>query len=282
MARRARVHVPLGHYHVTLRGNHQEALFASVADRRALDDIVADSAEVTGATVDAFCWMTNHLHLLVQIGEVPLDKLMQRISMRYARYRHSCLRTTGHLFERRYGARHVHDDAYFLTALRYIHRNPCAAGLATEPAAYPWSSHTAYLGQHRISWLRTAFGLSLFHPETALAREAYRAFVAYAGQDDPGAFAGPFPVESSVAPVGAVAREQALELIAREVCTAHGAGLDLIRGPSRARSLGAVRVEIARRAQARGGTTLGEVARFLGRDASALCQLLARHPKKPL
>jgi hypothetical protein len=62
--------------------------------------------------------MTNHLHALVQIGDRPLGKIMQRISMRYSRYRHKSLRTTGHLFERRYKARLVDVDAYFLTLLR--------------------------------------------------------------------------------------------------------------------------------------------------------------------
>ena len=112
-----------------------------------LNSIVGETLARSQARVHAFCWMTNHLHALVQISDIPLAPIMQRIAMRYARYRHRRLETTGHLFERRYGARFINDDAYFLTVLRYIHLNPCKANLVVDPTDYPWSSHGAYLGR---------------------------------------------------------------------------------------------------------------------------------------
>ena len=85
MPRPPRLHVPGGHYHVILRGNHREPLFDSPADREALGDIVAKAIERFDARVHAFCWMTNHLHLLMQIDQRPLGKPMQRIAMRFTR-----------------------------------------------------------------------------------------------------------------------------------------------------------------------------------------------------
>jgi putative transposase len=102
MPRSARLHVPGGFYHVVLRGNHREALFSTADDRQIINDIVADSISRHGARAHAFCWMSNHLHALLQIDHSPLGGIMQRIAMRYARHRHKTLRTTGHLFERRY------------------------------------------------------------------------------------------------------------------------------------------------------------------------------------
>jgi REP element-mobilizing transposase RayT len=128
MPRLPRLHVPGGCYHVVLRGNHREDLFATAEDRRALNDIAAEALLDVGARVHAFCWMTNHLHGLFQIAEQPLGKLMQRIAMRYSRYRHHQLRTTGHLFERRHRVWLVDADAYFVGLLRYIHLNPVKAG----------------------------------------------------------------------------------------------------------------------------------------------------------
>ena len=84
MPRPPRLHVPGGHDHVILRGNHREPLFDSPADREALGDIVAKVIERFDARVHAFCWMTNHLHLLMQIDQQPLGKPMQRIAMRYS------------------------------------------------------------------------------------------------------------------------------------------------------------------------------------------------------
>jgi len=87
-----------------MRGNHREDLFETANDRHVLNDIVAEALLENGARLHAFCWMTNHLHALIQIGERPLGKLMQRIATRYSRYRHRVLCTTGQLFERRYKA----------------------------------------------------------------------------------------------------------------------------------------------------------------------------------
>ena len=146
MPRLPRLHVAGGFYHVTLRGNHREPLFGSDSDRRVLNSIVAESIERDRARVHIVCWMTNHLHLLMQVADAPLGKVMQRIAMRYSRYRHRRLKTTGHLFERRYQAKLVDMDSYAIALLRYIHLNPVVASIVPDPAEYPWSSYRAYLG----------------------------------------------------------------------------------------------------------------------------------------
>jgi REP element-mobilizing transposase RayT len=89
------LHVAGGFYHVTLRGNHQEDLFAAPEGRKVLNDIVAEALPVHGARCHAFCWMTNHLHAFMQVGDAPLGPLVQRIAVRYARYRHKQLDTKG-------------------------------------------------------------------------------------------------------------------------------------------------------------------------------------------
>lgn len=86
MPRHPRLHVPRGFYHVTLRGNHSESIFSTDGDRQKLNAIVAEAIDKYGARVHLFCWMTNHLHFLLQIGEVKAGKVVQRIAMRYSRY----------------------------------------------------------------------------------------------------------------------------------------------------------------------------------------------------
>jgi REP element-mobilizing transposase RayT len=169
---------------VILRGNHREALFGNSQDRCALNDIVADVSSRFEIRIHAFCWMSNHLHALLQIADRPLGQVMQRIAARYSRYRHKSLRTTGHLFERRYRAKLVDVDAYFLALLRYIHLNPVKARIVRDPADYPWSSHRAYLGTEPIAWLTTTFGLSLFSTDLARARRAYRQFILQSSADE--------------------------------------------------------------------------------------------------
>lgn len=80
MPRLPRLHVPGGCYHVILRGNHREAIFGSDRDRIELNRIVAEGLIRYQARLHVFCWMTNHLHALVQIGDEPLGKLMHHIA----------------------------------------------------------------------------------------------------------------------------------------------------------------------------------------------------------
>jgi putative transposase len=119
--------------HVTARGNHRQDIFFKHADRQLLDEIMSEALERSGARIHAYCWMTNHVHLLVQVGERPLGRLMQQVGARFARTIQKELRTTGHLFENRYHALLVDVDNYFLELLRYIHLNPVRAHIVSLP-----------------------------------------------------------------------------------------------------------------------------------------------------
>jgi len=282
MSRPPRLHVPGGCYHVTLRGNHREDLFASSSDRATLNEIVADALDRFDARLHAFCWMTNHLHALVQIGESPLGNLVGSVASRYSRYRHKALGTTGHLFERRHGARLVAVDSYFLAVLRYVHLNPVKAGLASDPGEYPWSSHRVYLGAESIGWVTTELGLSLLGGDLRDARSAYSKLVGGSLPDDE------IAIEERVHPdderiLGGdefVARVRAtreparerktLDELASRVCADHSIEVGLLRSGSRWHDLTPIRLELLERAVTTCVANLTEVARYLGRDPSTL------------
>jgi putative transposase len=292
MPRLPRLHVAGGCYHVMLRGNHREDLFATSADRLALNEIVGEVLDRFGSRAFAFCWMTNHLHLLLQIADWPLGRMMQRIAMRYSRYRHKQLRTTGHLFERRYRAKLVEVDAYLAALLRYIHLNPVAAGIAVDPGDYAWSSHRAYLGLESFAWLNTDVGLGLFGTTTVDARASYAKWMAqavYASEErlleethpeDARILGGDRFLATLPPPKSLTRASETLEQLAARTCTAHGVALDRVRSADRRRHLSSVRAEIASHAIDRRIATLTEVARYLGRDPSALSTLLDRHSKR--
>lgn len=288
MPRPPRLHVPGACYHVVLRGNHRESLFDTVADRAVLNEIVADALPRFGCRIHAFCWMTNHLHLLVQIAERPLGKLVQRVAVRYSRYRHKALLTRGHLFERRYKAKLVDVDAYFLVLLRYIHMNPVKSAIVTDPSHYPWSSHRAFLGIESVPWLTTEFGLSLFSKDVAQARIAYRGFIIAGSEhgkdldpqshpDDPRVLG----TDTFIANIPVVPHRQrcplTLEQFAVLVCGERRVSPELLRSPSRERHLASIRAVFAVQAIERHIGTQSEIARFLNRDASSLRKLLERH-----
>jgi putative transposase len=77
MPRRPRIHVEGGHYHVTLRGNHRQPIFVVESDRALLNVIVRRAIDRYSLRLHAYCWMRNHLHLLVQVGCEPLSNPMR-------------------------------------------------------------------------------------------------------------------------------------------------------------------------------------------------------------
>lgn len=178
MARPVRVHVYGGIYHVIMRGNAREPIFFDSDDRRQLNGIIAEGLDRYNCRIHAFCWMTNHIHAVVQVAERPLSEFMCWSASRYARFINRKRDRSGHLFERRHKVIVVNDDAYLLELVRYIHLNPVMAGIAVSPARYTWSSHRGYLGTQRTEWLTTTGVLSCFSSSVSTARKRYQEFMA--------------------------------------------------------------------------------------------------------
>jgi len=177
MARKPRVHYPGALYHVTLRGNAGQTIFFDSRDRTRLYLLLQEGIERFRHRIHAFCLMSNHLHLAIQVGDIPLPRIIQNLSFRYTRWINWRQRRSGHLFQGRYKAVLVDADAYLLELTRYIHLNPVRAGIVKEPEDYPWSGHRAYLGREVIPWLTTDWVLSQFSKRESSARESYGRFI---------------------------------------------------------------------------------------------------------
>jgi hypothetical protein len=121
--------------------------------------------------------MRNHIHLIIQTGDIPLSRIMQNISLRFTKWINYKQSRTGHLFQGRYKALLIDADAYLLELIRYIHLNPVRAGIVASVEEYPWSGHSAYLGTELLPWFTTEYVLSLFSPEVEQSRNVYDSFV---------------------------------------------------------------------------------------------------------
>ncbi|MFQ6004697.1 MAG: transposase [Woeseia sp.] len=289
MPRQPRLHVPGAIYHVMLRGNNCQDLFFCATDHIHLIQLVDRATSRLNAKIHAFCWMSNHIHLAIQISDEPLGRLIQWIASRYAYYINRRLGRTGHVFERRYRAILVYDDSYLLALVRYIHLNPVKAGMVTEPEAYHWSSHRYYLGRGVLDWLVTDWVLSMFDRNLHRARESFHNFVTAADADDIPAELLIGSDEDRRLAGGNKMLEKfgdcndrpsppcSLEDIIDSVCAKYDTEPASISGPSRQRRLVRIRAEIACEAVAKGAATLAEIGRRLHRSDVAIGKLVRRY-----
>ena len=288
MPRPPRLHVDGGFYHVILRGNHREEIFHHPSDRDRFAELVAEVVERFRMRVHAFCWMSNHVHLAMQVGDAPLGPAMMRIGSRFARHMQRQRPTTGHFFERRYRATLVDADSYLLELVRYIHLNPVRAGIVADPIDYAWSSHRAYLGRTMLPWLTTEFALRLFSDDLAAARRAYADFVV----SDIGAAPGEQPVKGTASDTRVLGDDQfmaglpsrvrarshlSLDELIQRLSAMNGVSVESLSSDGRLRATARVRALSAHYAIKLRIATLSAVARRFGRSASALSQSLEHY-----
>jgi REP element-mobilizing transposase RayT len=101
------------------------------------------------AFVYAWALIPNHFHLAIRTGTESLSSVMRRLMTGYAETFNHRYKRHGHLFQNRYKSTVVDDEAYLLSLVRYIHRNPLRARLVrsmTALARYPWTGHSSLTG----------------------------------------------------------------------------------------------------------------------------------------
>src|SRR5574337_291505 len=146
MPRGSRLDAPGVLHHVMARGIESALLFRTDEDRLDFLRRLAAQVETTGAQVFAWALLPNHVHLLLRTGQRPLASLMRRLLTGYAIGFNRRHRRHGHLFQNRYRSIVVEEEPYLLGLTRYIHLNPCRAGLVRELDQldrYPWTGDSA-------------------------------------------------------------------------------------------------------------------------------------------
>ncbi|MBU1091793.1 transposase [Patescibacteria group bacterium] len=130
-----------------------------------------------------FTLMPNHFHLLLkQKAEDGVSKFMQKLGMGYAKYFNKKYERTGSLFQGKFKAVAIEEQAHFLHILHYIHTNPLAnlnyqhRVLIVEQVKfledYRWSSFPDYTGKKNFpSVTQREFLLDFFGGEKKYKEE---------------------------------------------------------------------------------------------------------------
>jgi putative transposase len=161
------------YYHVYARGNSRGKVFPEPADyemflmllRRYLS--AEEARDPYGVSYPnfynkielvAFCLMPNHFHFLVYQHQTgAMSALMRSLLTSYSRYFNKKYHRSGPLFESRYKASLISDDAYLQHITRYIHLNP------RQWRSHAWSSLKYFLQPSTETWIRPKRALSLFN-----------------------------------------------------------------------------------------------------------------------
>jgi putative transposase len=176
-------------YHIVVRGvgdseifrddgDYYRAIFSlyefnttepiEIREQRRKRKLVKDAGGQSSGTRDllvavlAFCFMPNHIHLLMrQLKDGGITQFMRKFGTGYAAYFNKKYNRKGHLFQGRFRAVHIKDDEQLKTVFVYIHANPISLieprwkekGIKNSQKVikflenYKWSSYSDYLGK---------------------------------------------------------------------------------------------------------------------------------------
>jgi putative transposase len=145
------------------RGSNRGVIFILPGDRVDFLSRFGKAATRHEWRVLAYCLLTNHYHAVLQIPEGGLSEGMQLLNGTFSRRQSVRYARTAHLFRNRFGCRRIERAGDLVGAIRYVLRNPVAAGLCEHPAGWPWSSYRASVGAvSPPSWLDVPSILALF------------------------------------------------------------------------------------------------------------------------
>lgn len=145
MARRPR-DTAEGLFHVTTHAVREVPLYHRALDRMHFLRELARALARTDVLCVGYCLMTTHYHLLLNVGDGALPRVMHSLNFRYAAWLNATYAFRGHVTAARYWSRRISDDADLRGAYRYVMRNPVRAGITATAAEWEWSSFAGTLG----------------------------------------------------------------------------------------------------------------------------------------
>jgi REP element-mobilizing transposase RayT len=165
---------------VLIRGIERRKIFRDDADRENFLDRLGGILVETSTACYGWTLLSNHVHLLLRTGTVPLATVMARLLTGYVVSFNRRHRRHGYLFQNRYKSILCQEDPYLLELVRYIHLNPLRARMVRdvkELEGFPYAGHGALLGKQKQPWQDVGYVLGQFGGGVREARRRYRAYV---------------------------------------------------------------------------------------------------------
>jgi REP element-mobilizing transposase RayT len=271
MPRTPRIDAPGCLHHVVVRGIERRRIFRDELDRRDLLNRLDRILPEAGTSCYAWALMPNHAHFVLRTGPIPIATVMARVNTGYAIRFNRRYARVGYLFQNRYRAFLVENDAYLLTLVRYVHLNPLRAGIVDSLASlerHPWTGHAALMGKTVARFQDSERILAHFGRTT---KEARRRLIEWMRDSSPSQVENPEALRLPQAnPAAGLA-----ELIGR-VCLRQGVPVSDVLARRKSRPVVDARAEIVLRAGLELGLSGAEIARGLGLSKATVSQARAR------
>jgi REP element-mobilizing transposase RayT len=183
MARNPRIELADAIYHVMAYANGQAKLFLGEKDCLLFCGTLAEAMEQFNVFLHGYCFLSNHVHLVVQTPTGNLSRFMAWLQSTFTNRHNRRHKRSGHLFRGRYKALLVDDKRHGRDLISYIHINPIRkkikneityTGGLKELRQYKWSSHGCYAGTSKspVQGLSDDW-LKFWHADKQTARKLY-------------------------------------------------------------------------------------------------------------
>jgi len=87
----------------------------------------------------AWCIMPNHVHVLIEMKDKPLPRIVWTLKSYTAHEANKLLGRRGKFWMKDHFDRYIRDEKHFNATVKYILENPVRAGLVEIPDQWPWS-----------------------------------------------------------------------------------------------------------------------------------------------
>jgi len=182
MGRDLRVIDPDYPYHAGSNGNNRGPLVLDHTDCEIFCEELNRVATKYEWKVFSWCLMTTHDHVILQTTKEAFSAGFQELNGNHSRRTNARHDRRDHTFRHRPYAEAIVSDAHMVAAILYDARNPLAAGIVRNAAAWPYGSYRAIMGlEPAPRWLAVEEVLRLFGRDMAEARRMF-ASVVHAGQ----------------------------------------------------------------------------------------------------
>lgn len=130
-------------YHIIQRGNNKNYIYEDNLDKKMFFKLLLDAREKCDFKILYYVLMDNHYHMVIEAGDIPISKAIQRLNTAYSKYYNKKYSRIGGIYGGRYTASLITETKYYFQLLKYLADNPVKAGIVKNPSDYRWSAHTS-------------------------------------------------------------------------------------------------------------------------------------------